>query len=110
MHFALKRAGTALVTLFLVSVLSFLAFSVIRGDPASLALGINATEEQRAAFREEMGLNRSLPARYIQWLGNFFSGNLGNSLRFQGEAISAMILERLPVTFTLALFSLIFIL
>ena len=110
MHFALKRAGTALVTLFLVSVLSFLAFSVIRGDPASLALGINATEEQRAAFREEMGLNRSVPARYCQWLGNFFSGNLGNSLRFQGEPISTMILQRLPISFTLAMLSLIFIL
>jgi ABC-type dipeptide/oligopeptide/nickel transport system permease component len=110
LHFALKRAGTALVTLFLVSVLSFLAFSVIRGDPASLALGINATEEQRAAFREEMGLNRSLPARYCQWLGNFFTGNLGNSLRFQGEPISTMILQRLPISFTLAMLSLVFIL
>jgi len=110
LHFALKRAGAALVTLFLVSVLCFLAFSVIRGDPASLALGINATEEQRAAFREEMGLNLSLPARYCQWLGNFFSGNLGNSLRFQGEPIAAMIVQRLPISFTLALLSLFFIL
>ena len=110
MHFALKRTGAALVTLFLVSVFSFLAFSVIRGDPASLVLGINATEDQLAAFREESGLNRSPPARYLQWLGNFFSGNWGNSLRFRGEAISAMFLERLPVSFTLALLSLVFIL
>jgi len=109
-HFALKRAGTALITLFLVSALSFLAFSVIRGDPASLALGINATPEQRAAFREEAGLNRSLPARYVIWLGNFFSGNMGNSLRFRGESISALILERLPVSSALALLSLFFIL
>jgi ABC-type dipeptide/oligopeptide/nickel transport system permease component len=109
-NFALKRTGAALITLFLVSVLSFLAFSVIRGDPASLALGINATEEQRAAFREEMGLNLSIPARYCQWLGNFFSGNLGNSLRFQGEQISTMIFQRLPISCTLALLSLVFIL
>jgi len=109
MYFMLKRTGAALITLFLVSVLSFLAFSVIRGDPASLMLGTTATEEQLAAFREELGLNRSIPARYLEWLGNFFSGNWGNSLRFRGEAISALILERLPISFFLALLSLFFI-
>jgi ABC-type dipeptide/oligopeptide/nickel transport system permease component len=110
LHFILRRLGAALVTLFLVSVFSFFAFGVIRGDPASLILGTTATHEQVEALREEMGLNRSLLARYLQWLGNFLSGNLGNSARFQGEAISAMILERLPVSFFLALLSLFFIL
>ncbi|MDR0315832.1 MAG: ABC transporter permease [Treponema sp.] len=110
MHFIFRRLVIALVTLFLVSVFSFLAFSVIRGDPASLILGIEATAEQLAALREEMGLNRSLPERYFQWLTNFFTGNLGNSVRFRGEAISAMIASRLPVSFTLALLSLFFIL
>ena len=109
MYFALKRTITALVTLFLVSVFSFLAFSVIRGDPASLILGTTATEEQLIAMREEMGLNRSIPARYLEWLENFFTGNLGNSIRFRGEAISSMILKRLPVSFSLAALSLFFI-
>ena len=108
MYFALKRIGTAVITLFLVSVFSFIAFSVIRGDPASLILGTTATPEQEAALREEMGLNRSIPARYIEWLGNFLAGNVGNSLRFRGEAISALIIERLPVSFALALLSLVF--
>ena len=110
MYFALKRTGAALITLFLVSVFSFLAFSVIRGDPASLILGTTATPEQVAALRAEMGLNRSIPTRYLEWLGNFLSGNLGNSMRFRGEAISALILERLPVSSFLALLSLFFIL
>jgi ABC-type dipeptide/oligopeptide/nickel transport system permease component len=72
-------------------------------------LGTNATAEQIAASRAEMGLDRSLPVRYFDWLGKFLSGNLGNSLRFRGEAISSIILERLPVTFSLALLSLFFI-
>jgi ABC-type dipeptide/oligopeptide/nickel transport system permease component len=109
LHFALKRICTALITLFLVSIFSFIAFSVIRGDPASLILGIDATPEQLTAFREEMGLNRSPPIRYLEWLGNFFTGNLGNSFRFQGEAVSDLVLERLPVSFFLALLSLFFI-
>jgi ABC-type dipeptide/oligopeptide/nickel transport system permease component len=88
---------------------SFLAFSVIRGDPATLILGTGATSEQIAALREEMGLERSVPVRYLEWLGNFLRGNLGNSVRFRGESISGMILERLPVSCFLALFSLFFI-
>jgi ABC-type dipeptide/oligopeptide/nickel transport system permease component len=109
LHFALKRTIAALVTLFLVSVFSFLSFSVIRGDPASMVLGTSATVEQLEAMREELGLNRSIPVRYLQWLGNFFTGNLGNSIRFRGEAVSSMILERLPVSFFLTLLSLFFI-
>ncbi|MDR0624654.1 MAG: ABC transporter permease [Treponema sp.] len=110
MYFIVRRLGVTLATLFLVSVFTFLAFQVVRGDPASLILGTEATEEQLAALREEMGLNRSLPARYVSWLGNFFSGNLGNSTRFRGEPIAGLILERLPVTFCLASLSLVFIL
>ena len=109
MRFILRRLAAALAALFLVSALSFLAFSVIRGDPASLILGTGATPEQLAALREELGLNRSVPARYLAWLGNFLTGSLGNSVRFRGEAISAMILDRLPVSAALALLSLLFV-
>lgn len=99
-----------MITLFLVSVFSFLAFSVIPGDPAILALGTEATPEQLASLRREMGIDHGVPVRYLQWLGNFLSGNPGNSLRFRGEAVSALVLERLPVSFTLAALSLFFVL
>ncbi|MDR1933842.1 MAG: ABC transporter permease [Spirochaetales bacterium] len=110
MYFIARRLVITLLTLFLVSVLTFLAFNVVRGDPASLILGTEATEEQLAALREEMGLDRSLPVRYVSWLGNFLTGNLGNSVRFRGESISGLILDRLPVTFCLACLALVFIL
>ncbi|MDR1100415.1 MAG: ABC transporter permease [Treponema sp.] len=102
MYFIVRRLAVTLVTLFLVSVLSFLAFSVVRGDPASLILGTEATEEQLVRLREDMGLDRSLPARYAGWLGNFLTGNLGNSVRFRGEPITGLIMDRLPVTCCLA--------
>jgi ABC-type dipeptide/oligopeptide/nickel transport system permease component len=106
LHFALKRIVAALITLFLVSVFSFLAFSVIRGDPASLVLGTNASAEQLDVLRLEMGLNRSIHVRYMEWFTSFLSGNLGKSMRFQGEDIFILIIERLPVSFTLAMLSL----
>ena len=108
--FIVKRICSAFITLFLVSVFSFLVFSVIPGDPALLALGTEAGVEQITALRAEMGIDRSVPVRYLQWLGNFLSGNPGNSLRFRGETVSALVLERLPVTFTLAVFALLLVL
>jgi ABC-type dipeptide/oligopeptide/nickel transport system permease component len=102
-----KRLSITLLTLFLVSLLTFFAFALIPGDPALLALGIEAGEEQLQALRTEMGLDRGLPARYWSWLGKFLSGDLGNSARFRGASISGMILERLPVTFSLAAISLL---
>jgi len=110
LSFVIKRISSALITLFLVSVFSFLAFSVIPGDPASLALGTEATPEQLAALRRTMGIDHSVPVRYLQWLGNFISGNPGDSLRFRGEAVSALVLERLPISMTLAVLSLFLIL
>jgi ABC-type dipeptide/oligopeptide/nickel transport system permease component len=109
MYFIARRLAVTLITLLLVSILTFLAFNVVPGDPASLILGTEAAEEQLAFLREEMGLNRSLPARYLAWLGNFFTGNLGNSVRFRGEPIADLIMDRLPVTFCLASLSLAFI-
>ena len=106
MNFVVRRLGAGLITLFLVSVFCFLSFNAISGDPASRILGINATAEQISVLREEMGLNRPLPVRYLEWLGNVLSGNSGNSVRFQGEGISSLIRERLPVSFFLALLSL----
>jgi len=96
--------------MFLVSIFCFLIFSVIRGDPASLAAGIEASPQQLETLREEMGLNKNILLRYFDWLSGFLTGNLGNSLRFRGEPISAMISQRLPVSFTLALLSLFFVL
>ncbi|MDR1869210.1 MAG: ABC transporter permease [Treponema sp.] len=110
MKFVLRRIVIAVITMLLVSILCFLIFSVVRGDPASLAAGIEASDEQLATLREEMGLNKNIVMRYFDWLFGFLTGNPGNSLRFRGEAISLMIANRLPVSFTLALLSLLFIL
>jgi len=96
--------------MFLVSVFCFLAFSVIRGDAAGFLAGTEGSAEYMAALREQIGLNRGVFQRYFDWLGGFLSGNPGNSLRFHGQEISALIMERLPVSFSLALLSIILIL
>jgi ABC-type dipeptide/oligopeptide/nickel transport system permease component len=106
MSFLGRRLGITLLTLFLISLLTFAAFSLIPGDAALLSLGIEASDEQVAALRSERDLDKSLPAQYVSWLGRFLTGRLGNSARFHGQAIADLILERLPVTFSLAFMSL----
>jgi len=109
LRYFLRRIVIALITLFLVSILCFLAFSVIKGDPASLLGDLSSTPEQIETIREELGLNRSIAVRYFDWLFNFLGGNPGKSYFFRGEAISSLIGQRLPVSISLALLSLLFI-
>jgi ABC-type dipeptide/oligopeptide/nickel transport system permease component len=106
----LKRITTAVITLFLVSILCFLIFNVIRGDAANALGGIWISPEQMEQLREDMGFNRNVFVRFLDWLGNFLTGNPGTSFFFSGEAISSLISRHLPVTVSLALLSLLFIL
>ncbi|MDR0322120.1 MAG: ABC transporter permease [Treponema sp.] len=110
MSYILRRVIVALITLFLVSILCFLAFSVIKGDPAVFSANVNTSPEQLETLREEMGLNRNVFIRYFDWLFNLLRGNPGSSMRYHGEAISTMISHRIPVSFSLAILSLLFIL
>jgi len=109
MGFIGRRLGITILTLFLVSLLSFASFRLIPGDAALLSLGTEATEEQIVTLRVEMGLDKSFPEQYLSWLKNFLTGNLGNSARFRGESISGIIQSRLPVSFALAGLSFLFI-
>jgi ABC-type dipeptide/oligopeptide/nickel transport system permease component len=109
LNYILRRLGIAVITLFLVSLLCFLTFSVIRGDAASSLGGLWISPEQLEQLREEMGLNRNVFVRYIEWLGNILKGDFGNSYNFQGESVSLLISQRFPVTISLAFLSLLLI-
>jgi ABC-type dipeptide/oligopeptide/nickel transport system permease component len=102
LHFIIKRLAVTILTLFLVTALTFVAFNIIPGDSATLTAGTEATEGQLMALRQKMGLDRPLPVQYFSWLSDFLRGKLGNSVRYEGSSISGLITQRLPVTFSLA--------
>lgn len=108
MKYAFKRITALIITLLLVSLLIFAAFNLIPGDPASLILGTNATPQAIAALRHTLGLDQSMPLRYLGWLKGLLTGNFGMSLKYS-VPVSGLISSRLPVTAFLALFSLILI-
>ncbi len=76
----LKRLGLGLITLLVISIIIFGAVELLPGDIAQAVLGQGATEQNLAALREQLGLNRAAPIRYFEWLGNAVTGDFGTSL------------------------------
>ncbi len=100
----LRRIVMLLLTMILVSLLTFIAFELISGDAATAILGTEATPERLEALREELGLNRPLPARYLEWLIGFFTGNLGVSTSYH-QPVWDLIAPKVLVTLYLSLLS-----
>lgn len=109
MKFIIKKLTGLIIALLIVSMLAFLAFEVIPGDPARSILGTEATEAKVQALREEMGLNRPLPQRYGQWVKDFLTGDMGTSYSYQ-VPVKEMIGDKVPITITLAVMAFFFIL
>lgn len=101
MKYAARRLLTLLATMLLVSLLAFVAFDLISGDPAEIMLGTQATPERLAALRAEMGLDRPLPVRYLDWLGGFFTGDLGMSYQYK-QPVWELIAPKVAVTLCLS--------
>jgi peptide/nickel transport system permease protein len=98
----------AVVTVVLVTALASMSIALIPGDPARAILGPkNATPAGIQAVRHELGLDESLPARYVKWLGQAVQGDLGTSY-VTHQSVTGQIADRLPVTFELMLLSQIF--
>lgn len=104
MKYIVKKFLTLIITLFAVSLLAFLAFQVISGDPTTKMLGTEATEEAKAALRAQLGLDGPVLVRYWNWLTAFVRGDFGTSYSYQ-MPVGQMLADKLPVTFLLSLIS-----
>ena len=107
MSFAAKKLITLIITLFIVSLLAFLAFQIIPGDPTTDLLGTEASQEARAALRAELGLDRPALVRYWDWLTSFLTGDMGESYNYR-LPVSGLLGEKLVITGVLALMSFLF--
>lgn len=77
------------------------ALSRLSGDPVAQLLPEDATPEQTAQLRETLGLDRSLPVQYLDYLSGLLTLDLGTSLQYN-EPVSTLIFERIPATVLLA--------
>jgi len=103
-----KRLLLLIVTLLLVTVLAFVAFSIIPGDPTDTILGLEATEEQITALRAQLGLDLPLWQRYWNWVSDFVQGDFGVSYNFD-MPVTQLLSSRIAPTLTLALLSFVLI-
>ncbi len=90
-----------------VTMLVFFSIHLVPGDPARSFLGDRATPQAVAALHREWGLERPLPVQYWLFIDRLLHGDLGQSLFYQSSA-AGLIVERLPVTLLLLLYSAVF--
>ncbi len=98
--YLLRRLWQSLLVIFGVSVVVFLILH-LTGDPAALMLPPDATAEDIAKFRHDMGFDDPVAVQYVRFLKGAVRGDFGQSIR-HGEPAMGLVVERLPATFELA--------
>lgn len=100
LSFIAKRTLLALSQMLVISAVAFFLLYLSSSGIARTILGEQATEEQVAAKTAELGLDRPLPVRYVEWLLGVFQGDLGRSY-FTPQDVSDALISRLPTTLSL---------
>jgi peptide/nickel transport system permease protein len=100
--FVTRRVAAGVLLLAIISVLVFCATNVLPGDVAAAVLGRQATPASIAGLRQQLGLDRPLTTRYLDWVGGILHGDLGTSLAGTQESVWALISGPLENTLTLA--------
>ena len=106
MAYYIRKVAGFLVTLFLVSILTFAVFQILPGDPALVILGVDADPLQIEQLHQEMGIDQPIHIRFLSWIGGVLQGDLGTSYRYH-QPVSSLIGNAFGVTVQLALFALV---
>jgi peptide/nickel transport system permease protein len=98
-----QRSLRAAATVVGVVTLVFLLVRLVPGDPVDAILGDQASPEERAALRQTLHLDASLPVQYGYFVGDVLDGSLGHSFRSPARTVGSLIAEVLPATVALSL-------
>jgi peptide/nickel transport system permease protein len=104
LRFILQRLIMLVPVMIGITILSFLLLQVIPGDPAERAMGTRASAEELEAMRRQWGLDLPLWQQYLLFLKDCATGSFGTSL-FHKLPVSTLILERIPYTLALTVYS-----
>jgi peptide/nickel transport system permease protein len=98
--FILRRI---LQSVAVMAVVAFIAFALFNytGDPVTFMVGQDATQEDRARLRADLGLDQPFYVQFARFVARAVRGDFGLSLR-QGRSVSTLLKERLPATLELA--------
>ncbi|MDT8470239.1 ABC transporter permease, partial [Alcaligenes nematophilus] len=98
--FIIRRLIQAVLVMLTVSLLAFVLFRYI-GDPVTIMLGQDATEQDRVELRASLGLDQPAPVQFGRFVSQAVQGEFGLSLR-QAQPVSTLLKDRLPATVELS--------
>ena len=101
-----RRLLGTIPVMLVVAVFIFLMLRLTPSDPAAIIAGDNATTEQVAQIRSQLGLNRPMIEQFFIWSGKVLSGDFGESFFFK-KTVASLIGERIEPTLSLALFTIL---
>jgi peptide/nickel transport system permease protein len=104
LRLAVRRLLTAIPVVWGVTFLGFAVMNLLPGDAAQALLGADATPQEVAALSRQLHLNEPFFTRYWNWLTAALGGHLGSSLG-NGQLVTTILAQRLPVTFELVLYA-----
>ena len=104
--YIIRRLASTVLVMGIVAVFVFLLLHLSPGDPAAIIAGDNATREQIAGIRKQLGLDDPLPVQFFRWVSAVLQGDLGISI-FSNEPVLKLISQRIEPTLSLALTTLI---
>ncbi|ANO33002.1 ABC transporter permease [Vibrio breoganii] len=107
-QYIVKRLLGMIGVMFLIAVIAFLFVHMLPGDPAKMIAGLDASSQDIAAVRHQLGLDLPLLVQFQHFLVSLAHLDLGKSM-INGDSVVSLISERYKVTATLALVSLWFI-
>ena len=93
MSYFLNRTLSIILTLLLISMITFAVTNILPGDVAMMIMGTQSNPEALAGLRESLGLNDPLVLQYGRWIGGMVTGNWGNSLIFK-VPIATLLLQK----------------
>ncbi len=106
-NYIIRRLLLAIPVIIGVTLITFLLFLVVPGDPVRLALGQHPDPQLQTRIEHQLGMDKPWPQRYVDYLWKAMHGDLGNSIKNQ-EPVSKIISEKLPATLRLAITAILF--
>lgn len=101
-----SELATLAVSLLIASLVIFGLLAILPGDQAAILGGTDASPEQIEALRTQLGLDRPIAERYLDWLGGMLTGDLGAS-GLDGRPVAGQLAEKLQVTIPLGVLALL---
>ncbi|MES2713107.1 MAG: ABC transporter permease [Pseudomonadota bacterium] len=105
--YVIRRVLATVPVLCVVAIIVFLMLRLSPGDPAAIIAGDNATGDDIAMIRAQLGLDRPLLQQFVLWLGQLLSGDLGNSI-YLARPVFGLIMERVEPTLALSVTTMVF--